>query len=209
MKRFYVLIAVLCLACSAIAQKADAAFVIGGSFVSDTKGSIFGPAFAENVSIKTDHHIFLEGALGLRVLNARLVSLHLDVPVAGVTSQSLSLSSSTVAPGTVVDHLSTVFVTPGVKVKILPGAPISPWGSIGGGWAHYNLKDAGASQSKGALQFGGGLDFKTGLPLLGFRAEVRDFVTSVPDFGLSNIFTSSTGFHHHNILVGGGIVLRF
>jgi len=40
MKRFYVLVAVLCLASAAIAQKADAAFIVGGSFVSDTNGTI-------------------------------------------------------------------------------------------------------------------------------------------------------------------------
>ena len=61
-------------------------------------------------------------------------------------------------------------------------------------------------QNKAAIQYGGGLDFKTGLPLLGFRAEVRDFVTGDPDFG---VFSTSGGLHHHNILVGGGIVLRF
>ena len=52
-----------------------------------------------------------------------------------------------------------------------------------------------------------GLDFKTGLPLLGFRAEVRDFLTGVPTFNSG--FLTQTGLHHHNILAGGGIVLRF
>ena len=42
--------------------------------------------------IKTDHHIFLEGALGVRLLNAQVVSLHVEVPVAGISSQTLTLS---------------------------------------------------------------------------------------------------------------------
>ena len=77
----------------------------------------------------------------------------------------------------------------------------------GGGWAHYSLNTAGTTENKGALQFGGGLDFKTGLPVLGFRAEVRDFLTGVPTFNSG--FLTETGLHHHNILAGGGIVLRF
>jgi hypothetical protein len=94
-----------------------------------------------------------------------------------------------------------------LRLKIAPIAPISPWVSVGGGWARYSLKDANLTQNKAALQFGGGLDFKTGLPVLGFRAEVRDFLTGVPTFNSG--FLTETGLHHHNILAGGGIVLRF
>jgi hypothetical protein len=204
MKRFLILAAVLSLSTFAAAQKADAAFVVGGSFVSETNGTLLPPFTATPFNLKTDHHIFLEGALGVRLLNAHLVSLHAELPVAGIPSTKLTETFTS----TVVDHLSTVFITPGLRVKILPDAPISPWASIGGGWAHYSLNDAGLTQNKAALQYGGGLDFKTGLPLLGFRAEVRDFVTGIPDFD-SSLFSTNSGLHHHNILIGGGIVLRF
>jgi hypothetical protein len=94
-------------------------------------------------------------------------------------------------------------------VKFAPGFPVSPFVSIGGGWAHYNL--SGPSMNKGALQFGGGVDIKTGIPLLGFRAEVRDFVTDQPDFGIVSIQTvgSPSLGRRHSVLAGGGIVLRF
>jgi hypothetical protein len=135
-----------------------------------------------------------------------VASLSLELPVAGITSQKITLAST---PGTVVDNLSTLFITPGLRLKVLPIAPISPWVSFGGGWARYSL-DSGTKTNKGAVQYGGGLDFKTGLPLLGFRAEVRDFVTGDPDFGLGSVLAGTTsGLHHHNILAGGGIVLRF
>src|SRR5579859_1993852 len=163
MKRFYILIAVLCLASSAIAQKADAAFVVGGSFVSDTSGTVTLPGILPSPeTVKTDHHFFLEGALGIRLLNAHLASLHAELPVAGIPSQPLTLAG---VSGTL-DHIGTLFITPGLRLKIAPIAPISPWVSIGGGWAHYSLKTASVSENKAALQFGGGLDFKTGLPLL-------------------------------------------
>lgn len=206
MKRYSILFVILCASTFAMAQKADAAFVVGGSFVSDTNGTFVVPDIVfGSATIKTDHHIFLEGALGVRLLNAHLVSLNAELPVAGIPSQPLTVAG---VP-TVLDHLGTLFITPGLRLKFAPIAPISPWVSIGGGWAHYSLDTAGLTQNKGAVQYGGGLDFKTGLPLLGFRAEVRDFVTGDPDFGFGSIFTTSSGLHHHNILAGGGIVLRF
>jgi hypothetical protein len=207
MKRFSILIALLCASTFALGQKADAAFVLGGSFVSDTKETFLTPSLTLTDTVKTDHHLFLEGALGVRLLNAHVASLSVELPVAGITSQKLTLAST---PGTVVDHLSTVFITPGFRLKLLPVSPISPWVSVGGGWAHYSLNTAGTTENKGAIQYGGGLDFKTGLPLLGFRAEVRDFVTGDPNFGVSSVIAgNNSGLHHHNILAGGGIVLRF
>jgi hypothetical protein len=207
MKRFSILVVILCATTCALAQKADVAFVAGGSFVSDTQQAVpTVPVLGSTLlsSLKTDHHLFMEGTLGVRMLNAHVVSLHLELPVAGIPSQNLSFQSS---PSQVVDHLSTVFVTPAVRIKIVPAAPISPWFSVGGGAAHYSV-DSGTSTTKAALQFGGGLDFKTGLPLLGFRAEVRDFVTGDPDLNVIDLAKPS-GLHHHNVLVGGGVVLRF
>jgi hypothetical protein len=205
MKRFSILIALLCASTFAAAQKADAAFVVGGSFVSDTKET-FSVSPTPFDTIKTDHHLFLEGALGVRLLNAHVASLSLDVPVAGIPSQKVTFAS---APGTVIQNLSTLFITPGLRLKLLPVSPISPWVTLGGGWARYS--QSGFNTNKAAIEYGGGLDFKTGLPLLGFRAEVRDFVTG--DFLNGSIGSviaqNSSGLHHHNILAGGGIVLRF
>jgi len=192
MKYLFTLIAVLCVSTFAVAQKADVAFSIGGSFVSDAK--IVGVT-----TIKTDNHLFYEGTLGTRLLNAEVASLHLELPIAGIPSQTISVAGVPTA----VNQLSTLFITPALKIKILPIAPISPWASVGGGWARYSASNV--TNNKGAVQYGGGIDFKTGLPLLGFRAEVRDFVTGDPNFGV----TTSSGLHHHNILAGGGLVLNF
>jgi len=205
MKRFSILIALLCASSFAMAQKADAAFVVGGSFVSDTKET-FSVSPTPFDTIKTDHHIFLEGALGVRLLNAHVASLSLDVPFAGIPSQKTAFAST---PGEAIGKLSTLFITPGLRLKLLPISPISPWVTVGGGWARYSQN--GFNTNKAAIEYGGGLDFKTGLPLLGFRAEVRDFVTE--DFLNGSVggavATNSSGLHHHNILAGGGIVLRF
>jgi hypothetical protein len=210
MKRFSILIAILCVSTFSFAQKADVALVVGGSFVSDTKETFLTPSTTLFDTVKTDHHLFLEGALGVRLLNAHVASLSLEVPVAGITSQKITLAST---PSTVIDNLSTLFITPGLRLKLLPISPISPWVSVGGGWARYSLDASAIKTNKAAIQYGGGLDFKTGLPLLGFRVEVRDFVTGDPNFGIVSALTGNnsvqSGLHHHNILAGGGIVLRF
>jgi len=202
---------VLAFSTAALAQRADASFVAAAPFVSDSNANVLiicpGPScpLAPN-KIVTSHDVFLEGAVAFRTLNLRLASLHFEVPFAGLPSQKLTLSSS---PSTVIGHLSSVFITPSFRLKVAPGAPIAPWVSFGGGWARYSA-DAGPTTNKGALQYGGGLDF-TVAPHLGLRAEVRDFVTGEPNFPTAILFNKPTqgGLNHHNVLAGGGVVFSF
>jgi len=211
MKRFSIIFAMLFLSTAALAQKVDASFTLGASFASDLKQTFTAPAGPNVVTtIKMGHDVFLEGAVSVRVLNAHVASLHLEVPAAGLPAQLLKGPPVSGSPSGAIQNMSTVFVTPGLQLKLVPSAPISPWMSVGGGWARYSLEAAGGSVNKAALQYGGGVDFKTRLPLLGFRAEVRDFVTSDPASPLLNgPGVPDSGLNHHNILVGGGIVLRF
>ena len=83
MKRFFILIALLCASTFAAAQKADAAFVVGGSFVSDTNEIVSLPPAIPGgtATIKTDHHYFLKGRSGVRLLNAHAASLHVNCPL--------------------------------------------------------------------------------------------------------------------------------
>jgi len=211
-RRYVIFLAGLVLLCSAcgVAQKADAAFIVGGSFVSDSNVRvavlcIVAPCPTFPSTLKTDNHVFLEGALGLRILDAKAVSLHLELPIAGIPSQKLHLS-----PGAIIGpNLSTLFFTPSLKVKVLPASPLAPFFSVGGGLAHFSF-DQGSS-SKGALQYGGGIDFKTGIPHFGLRAEARDFVSrdpNFPSFFLGGV-SGQGGLHRHNVLAGGGVVLNF
>jgi hypothetical protein len=214
-RRYVIFLAGLVLLCSAcgVAQKADAAFIVGGSFVSDSNVKIAvlciaAPCPTFPSTLKTDNHVFLEGALGLRILDAKAVSLHLELPIAGIPSQRLHLSTGPAGPING-PNLSSLFFTPSLKVKVLPASPIAPFFSVGGGLAHFSF-DQGSS-SKGALQYGGGIDFKTGIPHFGLRVEARDFVSSDPDFPsffLGGV-SGQSGLHRHNVLAGGGAVLNF
>jgi hypothetical protein len=208
MKRVSVLMWVLLLSTAALAQKADAAFVMGASFVSNTNAVLIGTLPGINstpLTLKTHNDVFLEGAVAFRVLDAKVASLYAELPVAGMSSQKATIVELQPAP---ISHLTVLFITPAAKVKLLPAAPVSPWFSIGGGWARYSPPGSGVHQNKGAFQYGGGLDFRTGFPRLGFRAEVRDFLTGDPEFGIFPVFSQNSGLHHHNILLGGGIVVR-
>jgi len=219
-KRFVFLLAFAActLTTAAVAQKADAAFVVGASFVSDSNATFAIPCLVPPCpatptfirTVQVDNQVFLEGTLGLRMLNAGVAALYFEVPVAGIPSQTLHL---TTAPSTVFAHMSSFYVTPGLRLKVLPGSPIAPFVSLGGGLAHYSL--GSGANNKGALQYGGGLDFKLA-PFVGLRGEVRDFVTGDPNFSLANPLaggfkasSNQSGLHRHNILAGGGIVLRF
>lgn len=217
--RRFTVFAVLSLAAStgSLAQKADAAFVVGGAFVSDSNVILRFPCPLPtptctpppfNETVQTGSHVFFEGVGAFRLLNAKTLSLHLEVPVAGIPSQNVTFAG---AFSLVPHQISSLFITPSLRVKLLPSSSISPWGSIGGGWAHYSTDvTPSPSGNRGALQFGGGLDFKTGIPHLAFRVEVRDFVSGEPD---PNIFLflvqTQSGLHRHNVLAGGGIVAQF
>ena len=206
MKRYVLWVLMTCLSMPVLAQKVDAGFVLGGAFTSQIQQTFtptVGPGLIETFKFK--HHIFLEGTGAVRVFNAHLASLYLEVPVAVIPAQP-----TPVLPGAVPFHLSALFVTPGVRIKLLPIASVSPWVSVGGGWAHYSSDDPFPTVNNHALQYGGGVDFKSGLPLLAFRAEARDFVTADPSALVAGPSTTpKNGLHHHSVLVGVGIVLRF
>jgi hypothetical protein len=211
LKRFsFLLCSLLVASTGALAQKADVAFVAGGAFVNDGEvfnGIICIAAPCPNTStVQTGNSGFLAGAVAYRLANFKLVSLHAELSIAGVPSSNVTIALSPA----LTEKFSSVFITPSLKVKLAPGAALSPFASIGGGWARY---DNGAdTHNKAALQVGGGLDIKTKLPFLGFRVEARDFITGQPDFGLVFATTSGAGSavngERHNLLAGGGIVVK-
>jgi hypothetical protein len=199
-----------------VAQKMDLAFVGGTSFISDAPvtfavpcvvppASCPPPAFTDHVQM--DRYWFVGGSLAVRVRNAKSYAVHLEFPAAGLLSQNLKLPGSPAF----INQMSTIFVTPSLRIKLAPDSWVSPWASAGGGWARYTV-DPDITTNKGALQVGGGFDFKVGLKRLRVRAEARDFITGQPTFALvSGPFVGKTegGLHRNSILLGGGILLRF
>jgi hypothetical protein len=207
----FFLIPVCCLA-----QRVDVALTGGIPFVSNTKVTFAVPcslppsscpptAFSDN--LKSTHSYFVGGSVAIRVLDRKTYALHVEVPAAGVYSQILTLPTTPAF----VSEMSSIFVTPSVRVKLLPDSVVSPWASAGGGLARYS-PDPGVITNKGAVQLGGGLDFKIKVQRLRLRAEVRDFLTGAPEAALvSGPFVGKPegGFNRHNVFLGGGVLFRF
>jgi hypothetical protein len=194
--RFAVLLVFLLIASASFAQSNDVAVSFGGTFSPGAEG----PAQCEAiltcpvgiVSRSVDPGLSVEGTYAHRLANFRVVSLHLELPfMFSPTRKSEFLGS----------NFSTFFFTPSLRLKFLPSSGVSPFVSAGGGLGRF--KEGSTSDNHGAFQVGGGLDFKTRLPLPGFRIETRDFIAGAPSF------STLTNNHLNNLFVGGGITLHF
>jgi len=145
-----------------------------------------------------------------RLVTAPHLVLYFEVPALAIPLQDI-----TAAVGAVPRNYDSFFVTPGLRVKLAPMAGVSPWFSVGGGYALFdesaNRIDGTHNTTRGtnggAVQFGGGVDFRTPIKLLfpiGLRAEVRDLYTTKPDYNVN-----TGGGFQHNIALSGGILLHF
>lgn len=108
-------------------------------------------------------------------------------------------------------NVATLFVTPGIRFKFRPTSSIAPYLAVGGGWADYEqstttIKGAANPASRtvnhGAFDYGGGVDFKF-WRFIGLRAEIRDFYAGGPAYN-----TASLQGGQHNVVVGGGLILK-
>jgi hypothetical protein len=209
---FFLFLVFLLLSNFAVAQKADVALSFGASSVSDTHLTSECPLGVLCISVpaesvKTGHALFWEGTFSSRLIDAKLASIHLEIPLAGIAHQQATFTQS---PNVFIAHFSSLYITPSLKTKFFPAAPISPWISLGGGLAHFSFPDDGSN--KFALQLGTGADIKTPLPHLGFRVELRDFLSGQPSFatpGIGLAGSAESGLSRHNIFAGGGVVIHF
>lgn len=103
-------------------------------------------------------------------------------------------------------NYNSLYVTPGIKLKLLPAFPLSPYLAAGIGVAHFSASNSGGSESDFAVDVGGGLDIKV-FPHISLRGEVRDFITDTPGLNLDLVqnFTGKT----NNVVASGGVVVRF
>lgn len=141
-----------------------------------------------------------------RFFTVGLASLYFDVPVAVVPSTDFKTSSALS-----VRSYSSLYFTPGIKLKLLPLARVSPYLVAGVGVARLNPssqltngqpanRDASID---GAYSVGGGIDVKWA-PRVSLRGEIRDYNTVAPTFDIIPFER-----RNNNVLVTGGIVLRF
>jgi len=136
-----------------------------------------------------------------------LVTLAIEIPFIA----SPAFTVLTPNPSLPLEYAS-LYLTPAARVVLWPRAPVSVFGSLGGGYARYSesklREDKGPNPAQldtntGALEFGGGVDIR-GFGWLGFRGEVRDIYTGPRRFSIP-----TPGPNVHNIVASGGLVIRF
>src|SRR5215472_7465111 len=201
------------------AQNNEVSLSVGGVFVTDqtstTTTLVPIPCLPTNpgCNIFTSHFtsspgVAFMGNFARRVTAFGPASFYLEAPVVGGPGRDTTVSfrnGTLLGVDLVTLSSSSLFFTPSAKFKFLESSRISPFATVGGGLAHLGF--ASSSRNTGALQFGGGLDFKSPIPHLGFRAEARDFFSG-GNFQSSRL-TSVSPAHQHVVFAGGGAVFRF
>ena len=186
-------IALLCLPLAA--QQHEIGLTLGGLASQDRSGLSLSSGLA------------LQANYGYRLLEAKAFAVYGEVHMLA-NAQRLIRSPNPSATRDV----ATLFVTPGVRLKFNPKGRVSPYGVVGGGYALYEqsttvlsgaLNPAPRFIHRGAFDYGAGADFR-GWRWIGLRAEVRDFYTGSPVYNLSGLRGGQ-----HNVVIGGGLVLRF
>jgi len=189
-------------AMSAQAQKNEASFLVGG-----LKTGSRGITDAAAGSIDSGASTAYEINVATRLLNARLVSLYFEFPL--IVAPNTDLTSSNVL---VPKNYSSIFFTPGLKLKAWTLSPISPYAVLGAGLGHFNssgtlLSGQPNPSSKTTTKFvydvGGGVDLRL-IPFVALRGEIRDLISGNPSFTVP-----VSGDRQHNVLFAGGVVLRF
>ena len=185
----------------ALAQSNDITFSLGG--IPSQSRPFRGPATG-STQISAD--VSLGANYGHRFLDAEFVALYAEIQFVALPNRSV-----TAATAVVPQNYASLYVTPGLQLKVLPRARLSPWAALGCGYALYE-QSAKLSNgqnttneflNRGVFDFGGGLDYRL-FRFFGLRGEVRDFVSGNPNLNVA--LSSST---QHNIVASGGISVRF
>jgi opacity protein-like surface antigen len=202
MRLFFVFIMTLLGAQSTFAQKHEAAFTGGGLKIGERGFDLPQPGF-----LRFSTGFTYELGYAQRLIDARIAALYFEVPLAG-TPRTTIKTTNAVSPGS----YSSIFFTPGLKIKLLPGGKYSPFATIGVGLAHFREGDTTISdqpnlnrnsENDSVFAFGFGLDVKV-LSRLSIRGQVRDFYSELPPLNVAALSD-----RQHNALISAGIVLRF
>ena len=170
------------------AQANDIGFTGGGYFAVSSPLSL-GAAWA------------LEGSFAHSIVSTPVVSLSAELPIA----ESFSSSIPTLSGTALARSYTSLFITPGVRVRLAPAFFISPYLAAGLGYGRFNRQlFSGVTRVNNtfALDIGGGLDVKI-LPHVSLRGELRDFNSGGVEF-------QSLAFgRQNNLFATVGLAVRF
>ena len=187
---------------STLAQRHEVAFTGGGLKVGERGFDLPQPGF-----LRFSTGFTYEFSYAGRLIDARLAALYFEVPLAG-TPRTTIKTTNALSPSS----YSSIFFTPGLKVKLLPGGKYSPFATLGVGLAHLREGDTTISNQPNpnpntkndtVFAFGFGLDVKV-ISRLSIRGQVRDFYSDLPPLNVRALSD-----RQHNAFISAGIVLRF
>ena len=187
---------------AALAQKHEIAVTSGALRTGDHDIILPNPGF-----LRTGTGLTFEISYAQRFFDARVAALYFEVPLV-VTPRTEIDSSNALSPRS----YSTVFITPGIKLKLAPGFKYSPYAVAGVGYARFNESTTSVDDlpnpgdrgtNRAVFNVGGGIDVRV-FPFVSLRGEVRDFYSGTPQFNAELI-----GDRQHNFLVSAGVVFRF
>jgi hypothetical protein len=208
-------IAVLALAMSILGATAAAqdeqnelTGILGRTFISDQ--GIQGATYF-NPFVRSGKGLTFEVNYSRRLLGTSVYAISGEVPAVFNLDEDLN-SGADVVP---IDY-KQIFVAPSLRLNLFPATAVSPWVSVGGGFARfsenttliYGGTNPGGSSTSGVMQAGFGLDvnpFQHRFHRFGFRLDVRDFWSGTPNLPLAD--TGKT--RQHNFFVGGGVIWHF
>lgn len=210
MRLWSVILAVATILASAAAaqdEKNEIGGILGRTFISD-QGLKNVPVF--DPVIHYGKGLSFEVTYARRVWVTPIYSISAEVPF--MFNPDIDLNGGAYGYAVVPTGLKAFFLAPGARVNLFPTTAVSPWVSLGLGFAHfsesktllYDGTNPGSSKSSFAAQGGLGLDVKV-WRRLSIRGEVRDYWSGTGDF--PRAVTGKT--RQHNFFVGGGAFWRF
>lgn len=182
------------------AQNQDLTFSLGG-IPGQTRGF---QGSAGTAQISADRS--LEVNYGHRFFGGKKAALFGEIEFVALPNRPVTSTTATV-PRT----YASLYVTPGLRLKLFANSRLSPWGAIGGGYALYEesaqlsngQRTTNRILNRGVFTYGGGLDYRL-FRFIGLRGEIRDFFSGNPNLNVA--LSSST---QHNIVASGGVILHF
>lgn len=182
----------------ATAQSHEVAIVAGAKYTPSGTSTVgqtnVSSAFAFEVSYAT------------QLVSAKVADLELEVPLLAVPTSQINSTNLFTAKS-----YSSLYLMPGLRARLGTDSPISPWAAAGFGFVRFGPSSSNlaggpstaTASTKAAFNMGGGVDLRPAKAPVAFRGEIRWLYTGVPSLAVPNLSM------HNNVLVGGGIVLRF
>jgi len=199
-------VAVLLGSAAAQDRKNEIGGTIGRIFISDQ--GIQSPI--PNPTIHSGKGLTFEGEYARRMYGTELFGISVEGLVA--YNKGVKLNAGEYLYSVVPEGYKELFVTPAVRLNLFPETAVSPWVSLGGGFAHFTENsrllfggvNPGKNTTTGTLEAGIGLDVKV-WKQLSMRGGMRDFWSGEPDYPLAPTGKS----RQHNYFVFGGLFWRF